>query len=401
MESCTVGEVILFDDSKEVIISNVGLNDSILHNLLKSMTEEERIRFIQKSIMIGFEVIQLMDRRTQIDHIKLEFEKMKNELENELDNTFSEKGLLSQKMEQYFGGKGEVTQLFNQYLGEENSAICNVLNHRDEETPLGRFRKELEHLLDIDKQGTAFNQLKECIETGLENILHQIEQREAVEQATALERSKGTAKGRDFQDSLTEIVDAFAGVFDDTVEFVGDTTGHFNKVGDIKITINPKETKGKERSIIIEAKQSNVNLTGKNSFIKELDEALENRSSEYAIGAIHEDKALDSIGVFRRFSDDKIVCSIPSDLHPFSLEIAYKVARAEIISKILAESSSINAQTILNKIEEIKSHMEIITSTKRALTGAQNNIDKAYDNIDNLQEDIRNCTDELTKLLKS
>ena len=401
MESCTVGDILLIDDSKEIEINNIGISDATLYNILQTMTGEDQKNFIKRSIKIGFEVLQIMDKTSRVDHIRNEFEQMKKEFKQELENTFFHNVTLSQKMEQYFGERGEVTQLFKQHLGEENSTICNILNHTDEETPLGKFRKELQHTLDVDRQGTAFNQLKTCVETGLQNILTQIEKRDEVEEAKQTERLKGTLKGRDFQEYLTETINLQAANFDDSVIFVGDSKGFINKTGDVLITINPKETQGKTRSIIIEAKQTNINLTGKNSFINELDQALENRSADYAIGAIHEKHTPQAIGFFRRYSDDKILCSIPEDSYPYSLEIAYKVARAEIINKTHTDVTKINTAKILTKTEDIKNKLDALRSTKTALTGAKTNIDGAYTNIETMEQEIRNCRTELTELLKT
>jgi hypothetical protein len=326
---------------------------------------------------------------------------MKQAFHQSFTEVFSEKGRLSDLLDEYFGEKGEVTELIGSHFGEEGSVLCNILNHSDEETPLGKFRKDLHSLLDITREDTAFYKLKKCIEDGFTDVVKEIEKKDAAQDARTQEREKSTLKGRDFQEFLTEVVDQMARDFEDTVTFVGDDTGLMNKVGDVLIQVNPEYTKGFDRNIIIEAKNAGISLTGKKSFQGELDEALENRSADYAIGAVHEDHIVDSIGEFRRFAGDKVIVKIPEESYPLALEVAYKVARAEIIAKALADEKGVDATTVLEKIEEIKSKLELMRATKVSLTSAKKSIDSAYGNIESMEKDIKECSDELAKLIRA
>jgi hypothetical protein len=365
------------------------------------MEESERARFVERMIYLGFEVVQIMDQTSRVDYVKGEFERMKEAFDDQFKEIFSEEGKLPDLMDSYFGEKGDVTYLLTRHFGDEGSVLCNILNHSDEETPLGKFRKDLEKLLDIANEDTAFYKLKKCVEEGLNDLNTKIEVRDAAIQAQKQEREKSTAKGRDFQEFLTEVTDRIACQLDDKVTFVGDDTGLLNKVGDILIEINPSYTKGTPKSIIIEAKKAKISLTGKDSFLNELDEAIENRASDFAIGAIHEEFTDDSVGAFRRVSEDKILVSIPEDSYPLSLEVAYKVARAAIVSQILTSETEINSSQILEKIENIKSKLELMRATKSALTTSKGKIDIAYGYIEEMEQEIKDCINELTYMLKS
>lgn len=402
MTSCTVEELLLDEDKLEIIINNLKVDDPTLYNLLVSMGDEDEQReFIERTMSIGFEVIQMMDQTKRVDYVRSEFELMKKAFDQSFDEVFSDKGKLTELLDEYFGDKGEVTELIGDHFGEEGSVLCHILNHTDEETPLGKFRKDLHSILDINSEDTAFFKLKACIDEGFKEVVEEIKIKEAEDVARADERSKGTLKGRDFQTFLTEITDGMASTFEDTVSFVGDDAGLMNKVGDVLIEINPGYTKGFERSIILEAKNTGINLTGKDSFLKELDMALENRSADYAIGAVHEAHVGDSIGEFRRFAGNRVIVKIPEDNYPMALEVAYKVARAEIISEVLKGEKGVDATKVLEKIEEIKSKLKLMRATKMNLTSAKKSIDSAYKNLESMEADIKECSDELEKLLKS
>lgn len=86
-----------------------------------------------------------------------------------------------------------------------------------------------------------------------------------------------------------------------------------------------------------EVKNAKITMTGKNSIFKELDEAKKNRDAHYAIGAVHESKIPDVCGCFRIYPSNNIVCSVSQDEDPLALEIAYKVARTELVLSALRE----------------------------------------------------------------
>jgi len=79
---------------------------------------------------------------------------------------------------------------------------------------------------------------------------------------------------------------------------------------------------------------------------------MENRVADYAIGAVHESKVPTSCGCFRRYSGMKIICSVPDDPQPLPLEIAYKVARSEIVALTLQEEAEIDVGLLIAKTAE-------------------------------------------------
>jgi len=235
------------------------------------------------------------------------------------------------------------------------------------------LERRLQEELDANKEGTAFYELKDCIEEGFEEVKIAV----AASYARDKEREKGTAKGRDFQEFVYERLDEMARDFEDTVEFVGDETGSLSKVGDVVVHINTNVTKGIEQRIVFEAKKASISMSGKSSFLKELDEARDNRNSHYAIGAVHESCTPDSIGKYRRYDGSKIICSVPDDEYPLALEIAYKVARGELIFSLHKKELEIDPSRIIEKIDEIESQLGYMRSIKSSLTGAKKKINGA------------------------
>jgi len=151
----------------------------------------------------------------------------------------------------------------------------------------------------------------------------------------------------------------------------------------------------------VEAKDTSITLRGKNSFLKELDDAKENRNAQYAIGAVHESGIPESCGCFRRYDGEKIICSIPEDEDPLALEIAYKVARAEIILSTLREEVSLDLSKLKGKIIEIQGQLDTMRAIKSALTGAKGKIEDARTDLESMEDSIRDILDEILKMIKT
>lgn len=402
LESCTVDSLAIDDVSKTVVINQITItNPTFYAIIIEIATEEERKQFIERILSIGFDVVQTIGERGRVDYINAEFEKMIKDFETKFSQVFSDDGEISELLEAYFGAKGDVTCLLSDHFGDEGTIVRKLLNPSDIETPLGRFKRDLENLLDVSKEGSAFNQIKACVETCFASLSEQIKIRDEVGSAVAEERERGTAKGRDFQEFLTEVTDGLARPLEDTVTFVGDDPGLVDKKGDVLVEINPSNTKGIEKRIIIEAKNSPVTLSGKNTFLNELDEAMVNRTADYAIGAIFEPHTPRSVGAFRRYARNKILVSIPEDYPPIVLEVAYKVARSEIIAKTLADEAPIDAIKIIEIAERAKAKLENMRAIRTTINRTVTDLSDVHTRLGTMETEIKEELNELTILLQT
>jgi len=396
MEGITVSEVILDVDRSAVTINGLRIEEPNFYNYLVELDEEARTDFVERALHVGYVVLQAMETETRVDYVRLEFERMRNEVDSELEKIFSEKGSLLMALNQFLGKDGELKRVLDDHFGEKGSVIYKILNPDDESTPLGKFRKQLQQELDADRDGTAFNKLKKDMDNGFEKVLIALGAADAAEE----EREKGTAKGGDFEDYVYAMLDYMARDFEDTVEFVGDDDGPLGKVGDVLVHINPRDTGNLEVNIVVEAKKASITLSGKNSFLKELDRAKENRGSHYAIGAVHESRVPAAIGSFRRFDGEKIVCSVPMDDDSLALEIAYKVARAELVLSIMREEVRLDPSKLKDKVMEIQGQLDVMRAVKSALTGATGKIEDAKGDLKKMEISIREIIGEILDMVR-
>jgi hypothetical protein len=396
MESVTISEAIIDVEGSDVIIKVLRIEDPELSTYLVGLDEETRITFVKRALKVGVEVLQMMDTTARVDYVRGEFDRMQREIDTELDKVFSDQGLLPGMLDRFLGEDGALKRALEAHFGERGSVIYKILNPDDESTPLGKFRKHLQQELDADREGTAFHKLKKTMDAGFRDVLIAL----SAAEATAEEREKGTAKGGDFETYIYETLDVIARDFEDTVEFVGNDEGSLGKVGDVLIRVNPRDIGNMDRNIVVEAKNRSIALSGKNSFLKELDSAKKNRSAHYAIGAVHESKVPAACGCFRRYDGGKIICNVLVDDHPLALEIAYKVARAELVLSTLREKVKLDPSQVTEKILAIQGQLDTLRSVKSALTGATGKINDAKNDLQKMEASIREAINEILIMIK-
>ncbi|MEM2914060.1 MAG: hypothetical protein QXH91_01470 [Candidatus Bathyarchaeia archaeon] len=397
MEGLTITKIILEAEGPGVIIDELRLEDPNLYSLLEDMDEEERKDYIIRALRVGIEVLQVMDTSKRVDYVHGEFERMQTEINTELKKIFSEEGQLQKALDQFLGENGELKRTLNDHFGERGSVIYKILNPDDESTPLGKFRKQLQQELNADQENTAFYKMKKTIDEGIQKVLIAL----GAAEAAAIEREKSPAKGADLENYVYEILDKIARDYEDTVELVGTENGSLGKVGDILVRLNPRDTRNVGRSIVVEVKNRPVTLCGKNSFLMELESAKKNRSAQYAIGAIHETQAPLAIGCFRRYEGNNIICSVPMDDTPLALEIAYKVARAELVASALKGEIKLDLTQLQAKITEIQNRLATVQAIKSALTGATGKIDTAKGDLEDMESSIKRIIDDILIMIKS
>lgn len=96
-----------------------------------------------------------------------------------------------------------------------------------------------------------------------------------------------------------------------------------------------------------------------------------------------------------------MICSVTEDEYPLSLEIAYKMARSELILETAQEELEIDTEKVLGKIQEIETHLQKTRSIKTSLSGAVKDIDSAKDCLKEMEASIKETLKELDELVRT
>jgi hypothetical protein len=398
LENPLVEEVIV--EEAEAVL-RLRIKDATIVNLLNLIDADERPRFIERAIIIGAQVLQAQNTTSRVDFVKGEFERFKTEIDTEMQRLFSQDGVLTRQLGDFLGPKGELAKSLEQHFGEDGTIATKILNPTDSSAPLGKFMTQLHKELDPSQEGSAFFDMRKCIDDRFEKLRLDLGVAEAKQRAAEEERAKGTAKGRDWQNYVYETLYLLTKPFEDEVEPVWDESGPIGKVGDIVIKVNSKDTGGIPLTIVVECKDTPVRIGGKNSFLKELDEAKTNRSALYAIGAVSDEFVPEAVGAFRRFDGGKIICSLPEEGDPLALEVSYKVARDELIMSLQQRDVCAKPADMLPKIASIRAQLENLRAMKTSLGNAKTKIDEVRSSLETMEEGIKDDLEDLESLIKT
>jgi hypothetical protein len=322
-----------------------------------------------------------------------------------LDRIFSdESGDLRAALDRYLGDGGSLADMFDpdrrssavgrlnqaldEHIGGPGSKLYQLLDHTDPTSPISDWHDELV---------TRFDDLKRQ----LENYRVEANAHLAAETAAAAEREKGTAKGRDFEQTVFDAADAIAKTLGDTVESVGNVPGlGCSKVGDFVVTINPRDAGGAELRIVLEAKDRSVGLS---PMLRELDSAIENRDSRAGIAIYsHEEYAPRGAAPFRAHGN-RYLCVLDK-AEPWdsaALELAYRAARYWAIAELSADGAAVDAEAIAADLTAATTKLKTFADLKRQVTKLHKAVDDGADgltrSIDALHSDLRQIFDRLNE----
>lgn len=386
-------------------------DDRDIHATLAEVDPEARDEFARRAFKIG--LIALRDTTTigKADYVERAFERLQETMREGLERVFGEEGRLNREFESklgedgslpraldgIFGDSGKLRLELERQFGEDGGRLFRLLNPDDENTVLGRFRRRLEESFDPQREGSFLADLKEQLREEFETLRRGL----GIEEARAEEREKGHLKGFDFEDLLEPLLQACADPFGDRIDRTGSDGGHLgdDKVGDFVATIEDSTSPAAGRSVVFEAKDKGVSFTGKGSFYKELDRAMENRGSVFAIGVVEADHA-GKFAPLSYVSPNKILVSVDRDASlSLELTLAYRVARMLIEARSAAKDAGISTAAIDGALTRIASQLEIMQATRRQITAIDNASTKIRANLDGMKKGIEEAVEEIRDLL--
>jgi hypothetical protein len=101
------------------------------------------------------------------------------------------------------------------------------------------------------------------------------------------------------------------------------------------------------------------------------------------------------------YPNENLICAVSDEEDSLPLEIAYKVARAELVLTTLREKVKLDPSQLKAKVTEIKGQLETLQAVKRSMTGATKNIENAKADLSSMETSIKNALEDIFTLIKS
>jgi hypothetical protein len=409
-------------------IDGLVVEDDCAVRLVRTREEEgdDPVKTVRDAVEIGARVLDREQAGANAEFVKAEFEKAAIELNGQFTDRarqvaefFNERvqevfgpenGHLHRELEALFSDgsatsvQNRVRELVQEALARSREDLMKQFSAADGSNPLADFKagtirvlkaaEERQQAREERQQETHQQMLGQLAE--LEKQLQALRlEKEKLEEVGA-ERERGTAKGRTFEESVAEAVDAIAVAQGDVAEAVGDLTEAGGKVGDVVVAIDACNGPARGR-IVIEAKDRR--LSGPKA-LAELDQAMAGRSADFAVLVVPTDEEVPAkLQPLREYNGDKLVVAVGPDTGSLALEVGYRLARARVLMK-RSDADGIDACAVHDAAERALAALAEERRVKQQLTAAKTNIDKAYDGVEGMTGRVRGLLEEIDTLVR-
>ena len=381
---------------------------------------DDPVKTVLDAVEIGARVLDREQAGANAEFVKTEFEKAATELNSQftdrarevaeffntrVDQVFGpENGHLSRELEKLFSDgsttsvQNRVRELVQETMARSREDLIKQFSASDGANPLADFKAGTIRVLKAAEERqheTQQQMLRQMAE--LEKQLQALRlEKEKLEEVEA-ERERGSAKGRTFEESVADAVDAIALAQGDVAEAVGDFKEATGKVGDVVVAIDACNGPARGR-VVFEAKDRK-SLSGAKA-LKELDEAIAERSADFAVMVVPGDDRMPAkMEPLREYNGDKLLVAFDPDAGPLPLEVAYRLARARVLMK-RSDADGIDAAAVTAVAERALAALSEERKVKQQLTGAKTSIDKAYEHVDSMTARVRGLLQEIDSLVR-
>jgi hypothetical protein len=186
------------------------------------------------------------------------------------------------------------------------------------------------------------------------------------------------AKGFAFEELLAPVLDACFAPHQDVVSVTSASTGIADdKVGDFCVTVNPRDTGGRDRRIVIEAKDRKLSM---DKSLAELDAAMLNRDAQVGVLIFAKAAQAPLAGKpLRVLHGNRIVLVYDKDEQsPLALEVGCQLARTLAIAAE-REDLTLDRGMLTERLAKLVNAIERAGAIQRGIRSARRGLDAAED----------------------
>jgi len=211
-----------------------------------------------------------------------------------------------------------------------------------------------------------------------------------IEALSRMRARVSAAVGLGFEQSIGPHLEECFAPFGDELEATGATPGIADeKVGDFVVTLNPRDTGGRDRRIVFELKKRKTRASVR-SCLAELDRAMLNRDAQVAVMVFaHPSQSPLQGRSFRAFHGNRVLVVWDPDGEPGSdlaLEVAAQVGRTLAIASD-RDDLTLDRGLLAEKLDTLTNVIERGRAIRRGISTARRGLNAAEDAYDVLAEE--------------
>ena len=365
--------------SDRIVIEHLEVLDGPLASFVSDTPEGERASLVERALRIGLLTLSNAGATLNVDVVRAEFERMTERLER---TSLGAGAALEQTLRVNFAdGDGRLPRTLEQFLGDEgklNRLVGQLFDPNRRDGAMGQLRdllgryfdgdgSRLATLLDPTRDGSPLHQFRDEMTREFRTIAERITAIEAGARARADERSKGTAKGTDFEDLVEERLARFARGAGDALERTGAGAGDAlaSKKGDFVLTVDPSRTRGADLRVVIEAKDRSMS---RRVMTAELSDARQNRAAAVAMVVFSPHAAPAGVAPFSLVGTDIYAVFDPEADDDTALEAAVRLARSLALITLREAAGQVDTPAVQEALDDIGQQLALVQGMKAKLT---------------------------------
>jgi hypothetical protein len=406
---------------ERVVIDGLVVDDRCAVRLVREREEggDDPVKVVRDAVEIGARVLDREQAGANAEFVKAEFEKASKDVQVEFADRartiaeFFEKqftavfgeddGQLARELERRFGDgssasvQNRVREAVAETVAKSREDLVRQFSASDDRNPLADFKTAA--IRSISDAAGRSDATQRALLQKLGELQKELQalrdEKDKLEEVDA-ERERGTAKGRTFEEAVFDALDRISLAQGDVAEAVGDQREATGKVGDIVIGIDGCNGPPRGR-VVVEAKDRRLSKPGA---LRELDEAMSERSADFAILVVPTDDEVPAkLEPLREYNGDKLVVALDPESGTLALELGYRLARARVLMK-RSDADGIDAGALRDTVERALGALVEERKVKVQLTGAKTSIDKAYDLVEAMAGRVRAHLQEIDTLVR-
>jgi hypothetical protein len=377
-----------------LVIERLEVNDAGATRVVQDQVGEGHApaETVTRAIEIGTRVIEREGTAANVDYVKAELERQLRPLAEQLggiieegQGEFVEKLALSFDSERSGSVQQQIRELLITAMEHQRNQLARQFSVQDGSNPLADFKEGVVRAVRSAQESQQADraQDRERIEA-LTGELTALRERLGAKEELEAEQSRGTAKGRDFEDRVHSLLDEIATARGDVAHHVGD---------------QPGETRGKRGDIVIELGAgcgpclAKIAFDPKDSQLTRpkawdvLNGSLDDRGAEYAVLVVaSEENVPAKTQSLVEYEGNKLIVAVDREEPQRNiLEAAYGIARARALAA-RQDELSLDAPAMKEAIEETRRALESLKTARQALTGVRKNADSIESALAGMEE---------------
>jgi hypothetical protein len=351
---------------------------------------------VTRAIEIGARVIESEGTAANVDYVKGELERQLRPLADRLGGVIEEgQEEFAERLASSFDNErsGSVQQQIREMLitamEHQRTQLAKQFSAQDGNNPLADFKEGVVRAVKSSQEAQIQEhaQDRQRIDA-LTAELTALRERLGAKEEIEAEQSRGTAKGRDFEERVHDVIDEIASARDDVAHHVGDLPGETRgKKGDTVIEIGagcgPCLAK-----IAFDPKDSS-NITRPKAW-EVLNGSLEDRGADYAVLVVATEENLPAgTQNLVEYEGNKLIVAVDREQpERIVLETAYGLARARALAA-RRDDLALDAPAMKEAIDEARRAMESLKSARQSLTGIRKNADSIETALAGMEENAK------------